>query len=328
MSILLLTISQQSCNLDDNNPETIVYPEVETGMWYVGQLSSVGDARYVKGYIVNGTQYAFIASGSSGISVANINDGSAPFRVSTLATNGFAKEIFLDTVNGSHYAFVSDTLRGLYVINTSIPTSLLLDTNISYSGVNSVNRKGSYIYAALSNNTVKVIDISQLPDSISEVASYNSVNPVKRIEIYNNTAYFVKSGTGIELVNIANPLNPVQLSTIAPSGSCNDIKIANGIIYVADGSSGVTIINSINPSQPYFVRTFNTSTNVRSIDYSPNFLFIAEGSTGVEVLNVFNPIEPDYVGYYEPGNTCYSINYFKAKVLVAKGSGGLLILRF
>lgn len=297
-------------------------------MWFVGKLSSVGDARYVKGHIINSLQYAFVAVGPSGLSVVNINDGSSPSHVSTYATNGFAKEVLLDTVNGSHYAFVSDTLKGLFIINTSNPASLLLDTNILYPGVNSVSRKGSYLFTALNNNIVKVIDISRLPDTVSEVASYNAVNPVKRIEIYNNTAYFVERGTGIELVNIANPLNPVQLSTIAPSGSCNDIKVANGIIYVADGSTGVSIINSVNPSQPYFVGTFDTETNVRSIDYSPNFLFIAEGSSGVEVLNVFNPIEPDYVGYYEPGNTSYSINYFKAKVLVANGSGGLLILRF
>ena len=327
MSILLLTISQQSCYSDDS-PETIVDTEYETGMWFVGQLSSVGDARYVKGHIINSIQYAFVAAGSSGMSVANVTNGNSPILVSNYATNGFTKEVLIDTVNGSHYVFISDTLRGLYILNATIPATLVLDTNISYSGVNSIARKGSYIYVALSNNTVKVIDISQLPASVSEVASYNSVNPVKRIEIYNNTAYFVERGIGIELVNIANPLNPVQLSSIAPSGSCNDIKIANGIIYVADGSSGVSIINSVNPSQPYFVNTFDTETNVRSIDYSPNFLFIAEGSTGVEVLNVFNPVEPDYVGFYEPGNTCYSVNYFKAKVLVANGLGGLLILRF
>jgi len=314
--------------LNDDNVEDPIIPEIGTGMWFVGQVNTGGEAVYVKGKIVNGTQYAFVANGSAGLSIVNISNAASPTVTSSYLTNGYTKEIFIDTVNNINYVFASDTIKGLYILNSSNPNSLLLDTLISYSGVNSVNRKNNYLFVALTNGNLKVLNVSQLPDSVNEVFTYNSANTVNHIEVSNNTAYLIENTTGIEFVNINNPVNPVQYSVFHSPGNCYNLKVSGNLVYVADGNVGISIINAANPVQPYFVSSYNTETNIRNIDYSPNFLFTAEGSSGVEVLNVFNVVEPESTGYYNPGNYCYSVIYFKAKVLVANGNGGLLILRF
>lgn len=328
LCLTLLLISQQSCKLNDDYVEDPIIPDTGTGMWFVGQVNTGGEAVYVKGKIINGTQYAFVANGSAGLSVVNISNAASPSVTSSYLTNGFTKEVFIDTVNNVNYVFASDTVKGLYILNSSNPNSLLLDTLISYSGVNSVNRKNNYLYVALTNGNLKILNISQLPDSVNEVFTYNSANKVNHIEVSNNTAYLVENTTGIEFVNINNPANPVQYSVFHSPGNCYNIKVADHLVYVADGNVGISIINAANPVQPYFVSSYNSETSVRNIDYSPNFLFTAEGSSGVEVLNVFNVVEPESTGYFTPDNYCYSVNYFKAKVLVANGNGGLLILRF
>jgi len=314
--------------LNDENEEVPIIPEPEPGMWFVGQISTGGNAVYVKGKIVNGIQYAFVANGSAGLSVVNISNAASPTIASSYQTNGFTKEVFIDTVNNVNYLFASDTVKGLYILNCSNPVSLVLDTLIQYPGVNSVNRKNNYLYVAMNGGTLKVLNISNLPDSVNEVFSYNTANIVNHIEISNNTAYLVENISGIEFVNINDPANPVQYSVFHSPGNCYNIKVADHLVYVADGNVGISIINAANPVQPYFVNSTNTETNVKNIDYSPNFLFTAEGNSGVEVLNVFNVVEPEFTGYYTPDNYCYSVNYFKAKVLVAIGNGGLLILRF
>jgi hypothetical protein len=314
--------------LNDEYVEDPIIPDPGTGMWFVGQVNTGGEAVYVKGKIVGGVQYAFVANGSAGFSVVNISNASSPSITSSFPTNGYAREIFVDTVSSVNYAFVSDSVKGLYILKAANPSALLLDTLISYPGVNSVNRKNNYLFVALTNGNVKVFDLSQLPNAVTEVTTYISANIVNHIEIFNNTAYFVESVTGIELVNINDPVNPVRYSTFHSPGNCYSIKVADYLVYVADGNAGISVINVSNPVQPYFISTKYTETNVRFIDYSPNFLFTAEGSSGVEVLNVFNTVAPEYVGYYKPGSYCNSIHYFKAKVLVANGSSGLLILRF
>lgn len=308
--------------------EDPIIPDIGTGMWFVGQINTGGNAVYVKGKIVSGVQYAFVANGSAGLSIVNISNAESPVLASSFQTNGFAREVIVDTVNSVNYAFVSDSVKGLFILNVSNPNSVSADTLISYPGVNSVCRKNNYLYAALSNGNVKVLNISALPAPVTEVASYTTVNTVNHIEISGNTAYLVENITGLELVNVTNPEIPVQYSVFHSPGNCYDVKIAEHLAYVADGNTGISIISVSNPSQPYFINTKNTETNVRFIDYSPNFLFTGEGSSGVEVLNVFNTVAPEYVGYYEPGGYCNSVHYFKAKVLVANGTAGLLILRF
>jgi hypothetical protein len=321
-------ISQQGCKLNDEYVEDPIIPDPGTGMWFVGQVNTGGEAIYVKGKIINGVQYAFVADGSAGISVVNVLNPASPSVISSFPTNGYAREIFVDTVNSINYAFVSDSVKGLYILNVNNPNTLMLDTLISFNGVNSVNRKNNYLFIALVNGNVKVLDVSHLPYAVSEITTYNSSNVVNRIEINNNTAYFVENTTGIEFVNINDPANPVRYSTFHSPGNCYSIKVSDYLVYVADGNAGISIINAANPSQPYFISTKNTETNVRYIDFSPNFLFTAEGGSGVEVLNVFNTVAPEYVGYFDPSAYCYSVHYFKGKVLVANGSGGLLILRF
>lgn len=304
-------------------------PEPETGMWFVGSITTGGDARYVKSGIINSTQFAFLADGEKGLEIINISDASNPLLTYNYITGGYVREVLIDTINNNVYAFLSDRIKGLFILNISNPSNPSLDTNIAYAGgVNSVEIKDNYLYAALITVTVKVLNIQNIQDSVFEVFTYFPKNVVEHIKISGNTAYFVERITGIEIVDISIPSTPVLLTTFKSPGSCYDIKIANDIAYIADGTSGVTVISVANPAQPYFIKLKDLGTDVRSLDYSPNFLFAAEYSDGVEVMNLFNPTNPDPFAYYEPDGYCYSIDYFKAKVLVANGTRGLLILRY
>jgi len=302
---------------------------IETGMLYVGKLVTNGDARYVKGFIINGTQYAFLADGQKGLEIINVSNPQSPSLTYNFATNGFAKEVFVDTLASNKYAFISDENNGLYILNVTNPSNPVLDTALVYSGgVNSVYLHNGYLYAALKQGAIKIINVNSLPDSVFEVGTYTPQNFVEHIEISGTTAYLSERTYGFEIVNLANPETPTLLSTFNTSGGCYNLKVVNDIAYVADGTAGICVVNIGNPSQPYFVEQENTESDVRCIDYSPNNIFSAEYNMGTEVFNLYNPASPYGFGYYETPGYCYSVNFFKAKVLVANGTYGLLILRF
>jgi len=303
-------------------------PDPGTGMWKVGQLNTNGDARNVKGHIVNNIQYAFLSDGQNGLQIIDISIPSNPVLVSNFKTFGNVSETFIDSVNGAKYAFISDNTKGLFIINVNNPAVIVLDTNLTYSGVNSAYAKNGYLYVALAQGNLKVININNLPDTVFEVYNYIPRNPVEHIELYGNTAFLVEKITGLELVDISVLNSPVFLSTFRSPGSCIDIKIGNNIGYIADGNAGICIVNVGNPAQPYFISEVNTSSQVKRIEYTPNFMLTAEYNSGTEVFNLFNPVSPEAFGYFEPEGFCYGINYFKGKVLVANGQMGLLILRF
>lgn len=317
----------QGCQLEDETIELPVIEDPGTGIWYVGKLSTAGDARFVRGYTINKTQYAFIAAGNGGFSIANVTDGAAPGLTANYSTGGFVTEIFVDSVNGRHFAFLSDSDKGLLVFDVSTPQTPLFIDLVSYQNLMSVNRKDSILYAATANG-LKMLNINQLPDTLTEAGSYTPADNINHIEVSGNLCCLVESTAGLEFLNITNPSSPVFYSTFRTPGSCLDIKIAGNLAYVADGNSGISVISVSNPAQPYFVRTVNTETDVRKLDYSPNFLFAAENTDGAEVYNLFDTSKPEFIGYYEPEGVAYSVHFYKAKILLANGTNGLLILRF
>lgn len=298
-------------------------------MYYVGNLNTNGDARYVKGRIISGTQYAFLADGQKGLEVIDITNPKSPQLVFNYQTNGFAKEVFIDTIKSNTYVFISDDMKGLFILNIANPNAVYLDTLLAYpQGVNSCYIKNGYLYAALKQGNIKILNVNSLPDSVYEAGVYTPQNAVEHIEISGSNMYLLEKTSGVEIANITNPVSPVVQSVFSTSGTCYNLKIADNLAYIADGPAGLTVVNIGNPAQPYFVSGLNTHSDIRGIDYSPNFLFTAEYNMGAEVFNVFNPAYPNDIGYYDAQGYCYDVNYFKGKILIANGTYGLLILRF
>lgn len=298
-------------------------------MYYVGNLKTNGDARYVKGWIINGMQYAFLADGQKGLEVIDITNPKSPQLVFNYQTGGFAKEVLIDTLRSNIYVFISDESKGLFILNVTNPNAVYLDTLLSYpQGVNSCYLKNGYLYAALRQGDIKIFNANSLPDSVYEAGAYSPQNAAEHIEISGSTMYLLEKTNGVEIANINNPVLPSIQSLFTTSGTCYNLKIADNLAYIADGPAGLTVVNIGNPMQPYFVSGLNTHSDIRGIDYSPNFLFTAEYNMGAEVFNVFNPAYPNDIGYYDAQGYCYDVSYFKGKILIANGTYGLLILRF
>jgi hypothetical protein len=329
ISTIFPLLNLPGCKLPDESEPALPPVTYETGMWYVGKLITNGDARYVNGFIINSIQYAFLADGQKGFEIINISNPLSPALTYSFATNGFAKEVYIDSLSSNKYAFLSDEVNGLYILDVTNPSNPVLDTALAYSGgVNSSYMYNGYLYAALKQGVIKIINVKSLPDSVFEVSTYTPGNPVEHIEISGSNAYLLEKTYGFEILSLANPEAPTFLSIFNTSGGCYNLKIGNDLAYIADGTAGVCVVNVGNPSQPYFVEQTNTESDVRGIDYSPNYMFTAEYSMGAEVFNLFNPTSPYGLGYYETPGYCYGVHYFKGKVLIANGTYGLLILRF
>ncbi|MCU0371928.1 MAG: hypothetical protein MUE56_01635 [Ignavibacteria bacterium] len=327
--LLSLTFLYQGCDLYDDEYIPPIIPDPETGIYYVGHLKTNGNAVYVKGKVINQVQYAFLADGPAGLQIINVTNGESPVLTYNFQTNGFLREVFIDTIKGRHYAFLSDEIKGLYVLDVTNPSNPAQDTLLQLtSGVNSAGRIDNYIFAATVSGNVSIIALDSLPHKIYEINTYVPSNPVKHIEIKGAAGYFIENITGLEIVNLENPEQPVRYSTFHSPGSSNDIKIADNLAYIADGLTGISVISISNPAQPYYIKSVSIETDIRYIDYSPNYLFTGEFSDGISVFNVFDTSTPDFLGYYIPVEKCYGVHFFKAKILVANGANGLLITRF
>ena len=130
----------------------------------------------------------------------------------------------------------------------------------------------------------------------------------------------VSSGSGVTIINNANPAAPTMVSRYSPSGNANgqfrDVLIRNGIGYFAIDSSttgglttlgGIHIVNLANPASPVKIAEINAGAssgikvgngflNNHDLFLDGNYLYIADNRNAVmKVFNVANPAAPTFV---------------------------------
>lgn len=99
---------------------------------------------------------------------------------------------------------------------------------------------GNYAYVVTeSSGGMQIIDLSNLPASASLAATYNGFSTSHNITIdeANGMLYAEgSSGAAVRTISLADPLNPVQVSTFGLS--VHDVFARNDLVYCSEGSLG------------------------------------------------------------------------------------------
>ncbi len=329
--LFLVSIFISSCkNNDSNNP---VVPPGGL-MNYVGGYNTPGDSRGIKIASLNQTPYAFIADGGYGLQIINISNPTLPVLAGSYNTVGFAYHVELSSVNGTSFAFVSDGAGGMVVINISIPSNPHISNGISFADdvIICSSVSGNYLFIAGFNDKVYIYDISNLPNSLTQIAIYNAHDRINHIEVSNGIAYLAEVNLGLEIFNVTVPSAPVFLSGIDTPGDAKSLKIGSHYAFVADGDAGLTVIDIINPSNPLFVSNNKSGGTYMGICYTNTTtqpqVYTAEYSFGVESYDVSNIPEPKATEYYDTPGYSYDLIFNAGMVYVADGQNGLMILQY
>ncbi len=151
----------------------------------------------------------------------------------------------------------------------------------------------NYIYS-VHNSTLKVFNISA-PDAPSFVRELNTWRVSETLFVHKN---FIFSGTetGMVVYSIANPENPVEISSFEHIQSCDPVAVEGDYAYVTlrEGSmcgGGVNQLDIIDISaitNPRFVNSYPL-TNPYGLGANGNTLFVCDGTAGLKVYDVSNP---------------------------------------
>ena len=194
-----------------------------------------------------------------------------------------------------------DTKRGLWIIdisNINNPTILshyIGIVNSDYLGVfNSVNKSEHLIFltqAPTANNfdILDIIDINN-PSQPNSLGIFQGNYRVNDIAINDSIIYLATSDSGIRIINISNPENPVEISNI--------LNAATGILYndpYLYASTGIFHILNVNdPLNPLIVSSIQTHSSSSDTDISieENFAYWAEWDLGlIDISDPQNPIQ-------------------------------------
>ena len=154
--------------------------------------------------------------------------------------------------------------------------------------------QGSYAYLGVGLRLV-VLDISNPEEPLvlgrTEVLSYL----VEAVAVAGGYAYFADSGNGLRVIDVGDPVAPVQVGYCDIQGRASGVAVAGGYAYIASGD--LRVIDVTDPAAPVEVGYYHTPGSARNVAVDSSHAYVADGSRGLRVIDVENPTHPKKLVY-------------------------------
>ncbi len=228
-----------------------------------------------------------------GISASAYSQGSQ--NVTLLGTqNNYASVGYNDiwgytAPNGREYALlgVRNGTSIIDITNGSNPVEIKFFSSAS-STWKDLKTYQSYAYVVNeSGGGMQIIDLSELPNTATLAATYTGFTTSHNLYIDEaNAMLYAEGGQAVRALSLADPVNPVQVSTFGTE--CHDIYTRNNLAYISEGNRrSIGVYNLSTPASPTLVGRFQipNSGYVHNAWLSDdgNYLSTTEETTGKTV---------------------------------------------
>lgn len=163
-----------------------------------------------------------------------------------------------------------------------------------YNGI----AEGNLAVGAARLDGLYIINIS----SLSQPTLYKQYNPpdhsYESVDIQADYAYAAVHEKGIEVLDLANPSNPVSIAMLTNIENAWDVFIESTNLYIADGRGGLKIYSIANPANPQFESSIQTSGHAKEVIVENNIAYVALGAGGIDIIDVSNPQNPQLLSNF------------------------------
>jgi hypothetical protein len=189
--------------------------------------------------------YAFVAAGSTGLKIVNVENPLAPVLVATRDTPGNANDV---RVVGN-YAYVADGGSGLSIIDVTNPVAPAIVGTAAVGTANDVVVANNVAYIAGGSNGLVIVNVAT-PGAPILVGSVHTPSAARGVDVTGTYATVVDD-SGYRVIDVSNPSAPQIVGNVSLSGAPNDVRNAGRLSYVASYTGGMQIVD------------FNTATAPR-----------------------------------------------------------------
>ncbi len=199
------------------------------------------------------------------------------------------------------------TLGLLFIVLFMFSAQGLTQSNIDEFTVENVAHLGGEPNCIVSNGTYlyfsQAMDLNVLSYNDGSFQKHNAITladgPEKMLvqgdQIY---AFCAWSDTGIQIIDITDPLAPVLDVTVPVTfNNFDDVCIDSGIVYLASGDS-LQIFSIEDPQNPTLLS--NTMVSANGVALIDSFLFVG-GDDNTVIFNIADPSTPDRVNAINSG---------------------------
>lgn len=124
------------------------------------------------------------------------------------------------------------------------------------------------------------------------------------VAVSGHYAYIADELSGLQVINVTNPLHSALLGSYSTSGYAFGVAVAGGIAYVAYGDSGLRAVNVTNPSQPVLLGNSGTLGAAMQVAVAGGVAYVVESWSethswwGLQLFNITNPSNPTLLSNY------------------------------
>lgn len=273
-----------------------------------------------------------VQTGSDPTNSASYNLGSALSRIEVTPSNFV---LVFNTIMTE--ATRQLTVTGILIDGNRIDlTAMARGTNYSSSDLNVANfgATNGLVYAA--QDGVAMITATNSGHSATTRATVRTFSPkalsyvsipgyANNVDVSGNYAYVAAGSTGLQVVNVSNPLSPQIIGSRDTPGTAIDVRIVGNLAYIADGESGLQVMDISNPASPTIIGSLDTPGIAQDVVISGTRAFIADGTSGLRIINVSNPAAPTLVGSVDTPGTAKGVAVSGNMALIADG-GALKVI--
>jgi len=164
-------------------------------------------------------------------------------------------------------------------------------------------------YLYFSSKTLLIISIIfslQYPavlqaQNIDYIGSYNTAGEAMGVFVDNQYAYVADGYSGLRIIEITDPANPVSVNSLTTLDRARGIDIHGNYAYIADDYAGLTIVDITDHSNMIITGGYDTPCQSVKIYVENNLAYIADLRNGLFIFDAADPSNPELLGNYEEG---------------------------
>ncbi|HEX8348092.1 MAG TPA: Ig-like domain-containing protein, partial [Actinoplanes sp.] len=211
-------------------------------------------------------------------------------------------------VTGTGIANATVDLRGLRTTTdasgsytlanvASVPNAIMAS---AWGRVNNLFANGSAQAVAGANGFTTMPNIVLRPPNVGPLQSFPIPAAANAIAVHGTNAFVALGSSGLMILDLTNPLQPVHLTTMSlrSNSIASDLAFSGNMAYVAGGPfEGLHVVDITNPAQPVLRGSLRTGS-VYHVAVSGTTVYIADASDtgGLDVVDASDPAAPVLVG--------------------------------
>jgi len=146
------------------------------------------------------------------------------------------------------------------------------------------------------------------------------------VQVVGNYAYVADASSGLQIIDISNPLTPTLKGNYNTSGAAYGVQVVGNYAYIADGDPGLQIIDISNPLTPTFKGNYDTSGTAIDVQVLGNYAYVADDYKGLQIIDISNPLTPTLQGNYDTSGNAWDVQIVGNYAYVADYESGLQII--